>query len=147
MLVAEKNRLSRAIPEVRPRIQNHIAWLKEELNGLDAAPRQKIYQSPVWREKDDLLRSVPGVGEQVPPTLLAELPELGALGRKQIAALVGVAPFSRDSGPHRGRRKVWSGPKFAPPCPREPWWRLVATRRSVRFTNGCWRPASRRSWR
>ena len=62
MLVAEKNRLSRAIPEVRPRIQNHIAWLKEELNGLDAAPRQKIYQSPVWREKDDLLRSVPGVG-------------------------------------------------------------------------------------
>ena len=76
---------------------------------LDAGLRQKICQSPVWREKDDLLRSVPGVGEQVSLTLLAELPELGSLGRKQIAALVGVAPFSRDSDPHRGKRKVWGG--------------------------------------
>ena len=59
--------------------------------------------------KDQLLRSVPGVGEQVSVTLLAELPELGTLGRKQIAALVGVAPFSRDSGPHRGKRAVWGG--------------------------------------
>ncbi len=109
MLVAEKNLLSHAIPEVHPRIQDHIAWLKEELNGLDAGLRQKICQSPVWREKDDLLRSVPGVGEQVSLTLLAELPGLGALGRKQIAALVGVAPFSRDSGPRRGKRKVLGG--------------------------------------
>ena len=76
---------------------------------MDACLRQKIRQSPVWREKDDLLRSVPGVGEQVSLTLLAELPELGVLGRKQIAALVGVAPFSRDSRPHRGRRTVWGG--------------------------------------
>ena len=107
MLVAEKNRLSRAIPEVHPRIQDLISWLKEEINGLDADLPEKICQSPVWREKDDLLRSVPGVGEQMSLTLLAELPELGALGRKQIAALVGVAPFSRDSGPHRGKRTVW----------------------------------------
>ena len=78
--MAEKNRLSRASPEVHPRIQDHIAWLNEELNGLDAGLRQKIRQSPVWREKDDLLRSVPGVGEQVSLTLLAELPELGVLG-------------------------------------------------------------------
>ena len=100
---------ARAIPEVHPRIQDHIAWLKEDLNGLDAGLRQKICQSPVWKEKDDLLRSVPGVGDRVSLTLLAELPELGALGRKQIAALVGVAPFSRDSGSHRRKRTIWDG--------------------------------------
>ena len=78
--MAEKNRLSRASPELHPRIQDHIAWLKEELNDLDAGLRQKIRQSPVWREKDDLLHSVPGVGEQVSLTLLAELPAAGRLG-------------------------------------------------------------------
>jgi transposase len=109
ILVAEKNRMSRAIPEVRPRIQGHITWLEQELKDLDGDLRESIRSSPVWREKDQLLRSVPGVGEQVSVTLLAELPELGTLGRKQIAALVGVAPFSRDSGPHRGKRAVWGG--------------------------------------
>ena len=148
MLVAEKNRLSRAIPEVHPRIQDHIAWLKEELNGLDAGLRQKICQSPVWKRKMTCCALFPAVGEQVSMTLLAELPELGALGRKQIAALVGVAPFSRDSGPHRGsERSREAGPKFAPSCTWERWWPLVATRRSGRFINACWRPASRRSWR
>ena len=68
--------------------------------------RGKIRQSPVWREMDDLLCSVPGVGPQLSLTSLAHLPELGTLDRKQIAALVGVAPFSRDNGPHRGRRTV-----------------------------------------
>lgn len=63
----------------------------------------------MWREKDDLLRSVPGVGPQVSLTLLGYLPELGKLNRKQIAALVGVAPFNRDSGPYRGKRSVWGG--------------------------------------
>ena len=109
ILVAEKNRLSRAIPEVRPRIQTHITWLEQELNDLDSDLREPILSSPVWREKDQLLRSVPGVGGQLAVTLLAELPELGALYRKQIAALVGVAPFSRDSGPHPGKRTVWGG--------------------------------------
>ena len=109
ILAAEKNRLSRAIPEVRPQIQAHITWLKQELKDLDGDLRESIRGSPVWREKDQLLRSVPGVGEQVSVTLLAELPELGTLGRKQIAALVGVAPFSRDSGPHRGKCAVWGG--------------------------------------
>ena len=108
-MVAEKNRMSRAIPEVRPRIQAHITWLEQELKDLDGDLRESIRSSPVWRAKDRLLRSVPGVGEQVSVTLLAELPELGTLGRKQIAALVGVAPFSRDSGPHRGKRAVWGG--------------------------------------
>ena len=107
ILVAEKNRLGRATPEVCPRLEAHISWLKQELDDLDTDLRQRIQHSPVWREKDDLLRSVPGVGPQVSLTLLAYLPELGTLNRKQIAALVGVAPFNRDSGPHRGKRSVW----------------------------------------
>ena len=107
MLVAEKNRLSRAVLEVRPRIQDHSSWLKQELNDLDADLHRKVRQSSVWREKDDLLRSVPGIGEQVSLTLLADLPELGTLDRKQIAAMVGMAPFGRDSGLYRGRRTVW----------------------------------------
>ena len=109
MLTAEKNRLSRAVPATHPRIQDHIAWLEQELNDLDTELRDKIHQSPIWREQDQLLRSVHGVGPQVSLTLLAHLPELGTLDRKQIAALVGVAPFSQDSGPHRGRRTVWGG--------------------------------------
>ena len=106
MLVAEKNRLgSAATLAVRPRIEAHMTWLEQELDDLDKSLRQ----SPVWREKDDLLRSVPGVGEQLSLTLLACLPELGTLDRRQIAALVGVAPFNRDSGTLRGKRTVWGG--------------------------------------
>ena len=109
MLVAEKNRLSRSIPSVRPSIQTHIAWLEQELKDLDDGLRRTLRRSPVWREKDDLLRSVPGVGEQLSLSLLAYLPELGTLNRKQIAALVGVAPINRDSGTMRGHRAVWGG--------------------------------------
>ena len=111
MVVSEKNRLSAATTAtaVRPRIEAHIAWLERELDDLDKNLRQTLRQSPVWREKDDLLRTVPGVGEQVSLTLLAYLPELGALNRRQIAALVGVAPFNRDSGTLRGKRTVWGG--------------------------------------
>ena len=92
ILVAERNRLSRAAPEVRPSIEAHIGWLKRELDDLDTDLRQRMQRSPAWREKDDLPRSVPGVGPQVSLTMLAYLPELGTLNRKQIAALVGVAP-------------------------------------------------------
>ena len=109
MLVSERNRLNVAATAVRPRIEAHIEWLQGELEDLDKDLRQTIRQSPVWREKDNLLRSVPGVGPQVSLTLLAYLPELGTLNRKQIAALVGVAPFNRDSGTLRGRRTVWGG--------------------------------------
>ena len=109
MLVSEKNRLGTAISAVRPRIEAHIAWLEQELKDLDEGLRQTLLRSPVWREKDDLLRTVPGVGEQVSLTLLAYLPELGTLDRRQIAALVGVAPFNRDSGILRGKRAVWGG--------------------------------------
>ena len=109
MMVSEKNRLDTASAAVRPRIEAHIRWLKQELGDLDKDLRQKLRQSPIWREKDDLLRSVPGVGEQLSLTLLAHLPELGTLDRRQIAALVGVAPFNRDSGTLRGKRAVWGG--------------------------------------
>ena len=109
MLVSEKNRLGRASHSVRPSIQSHITWLQQELSDLDNELREALRRSPVWREKDDLLRSVPGVGEQLSLSLLAYLPELGTLNRKQIAALVGVASFNRDSGPRRGKRSVWGG--------------------------------------
>ena len=109
MLVAEKNRLGRATGAVRPSIQAHIAWLEQVLKDLDKDLGQTLRQSPVWREKDEVLRSVPGVGEQLSLSLLAYLPELGTLDRKQIAALVGVAPQNRDSGTTRGKRTVWGG--------------------------------------
>ena len=109
MLVSEKNRLGAAIGAVSPRIEAHIAWLEQELSDLDKGLRQTLRRSPVWREKDDLLRTVPGVGEQISLTLLANLPELGALNRRQVAALVGVAPYNRDSGALRGKRAVWGG--------------------------------------
>ena len=109
MRVSEKNRLGTAISAVRPRIEAHIAWLEQELEDLDEGLRQTLRRSPVWREKDDLLRTVPGVGEQLSLTLLAYLPELGTLDRCQIVALVGVAPFNRDSGTLRGKRAVWGG--------------------------------------
>ncbi len=107
---SEKNRLSATTTvAVRPSIESHIEWLERELNDLDSDLRQTIRRSPVWREKDDLLRTVPGVGEQVSLTLLAYLPELGTLDHRQISVLVGVAPFNRDSGTMRGRRTVWGG--------------------------------------
>ena len=81
----------------------------QELKDLDDGLRQTLRRTPVWREKDDLLRLVPGVGEQLSLTLLAYLPELGTLNPKQIAALVGVAPINRDSGTMRGCRAVWGG--------------------------------------
>ena len=112
MLVSEKNCLSAATIAVRPRIDAHIAWLEQELDDLDDLDeglRQTLRHSPVWREKDDLLRTVPGVGEQLSLTLLAYLPELGTLDRRQVAALVGVAPFNRDSGTLWGKRTVWGG--------------------------------------
>jgi transposase len=109
MLTAERNRHGTANPAVRERIATHIAWLEAELDVLDRELRDQIHASPVWREAEDLLRSVPGVGPVVATTLLADLPELGALDRRRIAALVGVAPLARDSGSMRGRRSVWGG--------------------------------------
>jgi transposase len=109
MLVAEKNRSRTAIKPVRERIRKHISWLEQELDSTDKDLDQAVRGSPLWREKDDLLQSVPGVGPVVSSTLLGQLPELGTLNRKQIAALVGVAPLNRDSGKFRGKRSIWGG--------------------------------------
>lgn len=109
MIVAERNRLSGASKSVKKRIDAHIGWLEAELDRADKDLDQSIGQSPIWREKEDLLRSVPGIGPVISRSLIAELPELGELNRKQIAALVGVAPLNRDSGTLRGRRRIWGG--------------------------------------
>ena len=109
MIVAETNRLSGASQGVRKRIDAHVRWLEAELQRADKDLDQSIRQSPIWRENEDLLRSVPGIGPVTSRTLLAELPELGRLNRKQIAALVGIAPLNRDSGIMRGRRSIWGG--------------------------------------
>lgn len=109
MLTAEKNRLHGAATPVREGIHSHITWLETELKTLDRNLDQSIRQSPLWCEQVELLRSVPGVGPVVSTTLVAELPELGTMDRKQIAALVGVAPLNRDSGGTSRPRCVWGG--------------------------------------
>jgi len=113
MLHAERNRLGqvsgRGQRPVAKSLKAHIAYLERELRTTDTALGAAVRASPVWREKDDLLRSVPGVGPVLALTLLAELPELGRLSRREIAKLVGVAPLSRDSGTLRGRRFVQGG--------------------------------------
>lgn len=109
MLVSEKNRLSSCSRTVQSSIAEHIDWLKEQIVSIDNDSDAQIKKTPIWNEKVERLQSVPGVGPTVSRSLLAELPELGQLNRKQIAALVGVAPRNRDSGAHRGHRRVWGG--------------------------------------
>ena len=109
MMVAEKNRAHVAAPSVVKSVDKHVRWLEKELAGLDDSLVSAIRESTVWRAKDDLLRAIPGVGRVLSTTLLADLPELGRLSRREIAALVGVAPLNRDSGPYRGKRSVWGG--------------------------------------
>ena len=109
MLVAEKNRFMTMQGPVRERIEAHISWLEQELAATESDLRHRIEDSPVWREKDNLLQSAPGVGPVLSATLLAQLPELGTLNRQRIAALVGVAPLNCDSGHFRGRRVIWGG--------------------------------------
>ena len=130
MLVAEKNRLSRSIPSVHPSIEDHIAWLEQQLKDLDDGLRQTLRQSPIWHEQDDLLRSVPGVGDQISLSLLSYVPELGTLkpeadcrpgGRgahksRQRKPCAGSAVSGVD-GPECGLRSTW-----------ERWWPVAVTR-------------------
>ncbi|MBH0200653.1 MAG: IS110 family transposase [Nitrospira sp.] len=109
MLTAEKNRLRQASTRIRPNLKAHITWLEQAIQEADRDLAEAIRQSPIWREKDELLRSAPGVGPVLTTTMLATVPELGTLTHKQISALVGVAPFSRDSGTLRGKRTIWGG--------------------------------------
>jgi transposase len=109
MIVSEKNRSHSCYKNVLDKVLDHIAWLEESLEELDKELAQVIHDSAVWREKDLLLESVPGIGKITSGVILASLPELGTLDRKKIAALVGVAPFNRDSGTMRGKRSIWGG--------------------------------------
>jgi transposase len=109
MQTAERQRLGTARPPVRARIEAHLAWLARELADLDDDLHRRLRASPLWREREDLLRSVPGVGPIVAVTLVADLPDLGRLGRKRIAALAGAAPLAREGGARRGKRLVWGG--------------------------------------
>jgi transposase len=109
MITAEANRLRTASSCTRKNLEAHIAWLKRCLKDLDKELGQAIKKSPVWREKDKLLKSTPCVGQVLATTLLADVPELGLIPGREVSALVGVAPLNCDSGQFRGRRKVWGG--------------------------------------
>lgn len=109
MITAEKNRLQRSLPTIQVQIREHIAWLEEQKAKIDTDLTQRLEQNPTNKAEEALLRSVPGVGPQLARTMIIELPELGALNRKQIATLVGVAPLSNDSGQRTGRRFIWGG--------------------------------------
>jgi transposase len=109
MRVQEMNRLGLMQGAMRKRIKSHIDWLEKEIAKLDVDITAGLRSSPAWRAKDELLRSFKGVGPVTSSTLVVELPELGQLDRRAIAALVGLAPFNRDSGVMRGRRSIYGG--------------------------------------
>ncbi|ARN21827.1 transposase [Piscinibacter gummiphilus] len=109
MRVQEKLRIQRASALQKASLREHIAWLDERISRLDIDLTHALRTSDAWRDKDDLLKAIPGVGSLTRATLVALLPELGTLTRRQIAALVGVAPFNRDSGKHQGDRVIWGG--------------------------------------
>jgi transposase len=109
MRTAEQNRLAGTSGRLAQDIEAHIAWLNARIATLDNDLETMLRASPLWRENDDLLQSVPGIGPVCAQTFLLELPELGTLTRQQIAALVGVAPLNCDSGTLRGRRTIWGG--------------------------------------
>lgn len=110
MITAEGNRLKSSRDNlIGSHIQAHIAWMRQELAGLDKSLSRMIQENPVWREKDKILRSAAGVGPVLSATCISKLPELGKLNRKRIASLVGLAPLNRDSGKHRGERSIWGG--------------------------------------
>jgi transposase len=109
MLTAEHNRLTSAPKAVQRDIKLHVTWLKKRLDAVDDQLKRLLQVSPGCQMKDELLQSTPGVGPVTSLSLIAELPELGTLNRRQIAALVGVAPFNRDSGVLKGKRTIWGG--------------------------------------
>ena len=135
---AEQNRLDRTPDRVRKRIAVHLRWLRAELARVDAELDDRIQHSPMWREREDLLQSVPGIGPVMSRTMLAELPELGLLNRKQIAALVGGAPFNRDSGGCVGIERSGAGAlRSGRPWTWLPWSQRAGIRSSERSINVC----------
>lgn len=109
MVTSEQNRRLQASSKMKKEIDEHIVWLKQRILIADTDMGDAIKKSDVWQAKADILNSIPGVGDVTTRTLLAELPELGTLNRREISALVGICPFNRDSGPQRGRRRIWGG--------------------------------------
>ena len=110
MRVQETLRLGTAASKgLQKSLKKHIAWLDKQIIEVDGDLNQRLRESDVWRAKDDLLRAIPGVGTVTSLTMLAKCPELGALNRREIAALTGVAPLANDSGKHRGKRFIWGG--------------------------------------
>jgi len=148
MITAEGNRARTATKPVRRRIEVYLRWLRKELDQVNAEMGREVRESPIWREKDDLLQSVPGVGPTLSATLLAELPELGSLDRRRLATLVGVAPLNRDSGTLRSIRTTWGGRSgvrstlYMATCARP-----VTTRPSEGSTHAWWRRANPKRWR
>ena len=109
MMTAEKNRQTIAPALIRRKIQKHIDWLKKQLGDVDEDLASAVRNSPIWKAKDEILQSTPGIGPTTSTTMLAALPELGLLNRHTIASLVGVAPMNQDSGKLRGRRTIQAG--------------------------------------
>jgi transposase len=109
MRTAEKNRLEQARGQIRKRILAHLTWLESEIERIEKDLDEGIRKSPLYLDRHERITSVPGVGNQTALSLILNVPELGTLDRKQIAALVGVAPFNRDSGKRRGKKSIWGG--------------------------------------
>jgi transposase len=109
MITMERNRCALATPRVRQRLEAHLTWLAREVEDVERRLRDAIEASPVWRTRDEVLQSTPGIGPGIAQSLLALLPELGTLNRQRIAALAGVAPFNDDSGRHAGARHISGG--------------------------------------
>ncbi len=109
MLTAEKNRQSSLRGKMRQSVEEHLEWLKERIRELDREIEELSQAQEKWRSRITILKSVPGIGNVIATTLVAALPELGQVSDKRISALVGVAPFNRDSGKYRGSRTIWGG--------------------------------------
>lgn len=117
MRTSEQNRLAiTPSVQVRRSVETVLKLIEKQIGQLDAQINQRIQACPLWRQTEELLKSVPGVGDQTARTLIAQLPELGACSRQKIAALVGVAPLNRDSGQFRGRRIIWGGRRNVRRC-------------------------------
>lgn len=146
MRVQETLRLNTAASKpLQKSLNKHIAWLDKRITEIDNDLTRCLRNSEVWRAKDDLLRSIPGVGAVTTLTMLAKCPELGALSRREIAALVGVAPLANDSGQYRGKRFIWGGrePMSGRCCTWQPFRRYGATTRSKRSPSGLKKQANR----
>lgn len=110
MRVQEALRLGTAVTKpMKTSLKKHIKWLDRQIDDVDGDLTRNLRESKVWRAKDDLLKSIPGIGSVTTMTMLSKCPELGELSRREIAALVGVAPMANDSGKHRGKRSIWGG--------------------------------------